>query len=157
MKDVPVYAQALMRALGPQTESIDWVGFDGEQGTWAICFDDQAMVLLEWFAEQESFLLCAGLGLPPADGELAAYKAVLAYNALWRENGGAHIGMLGADGELALMLALPARSLTQAQLQQVVLGLAALAERWRLGIAQAQTDGAVPLVELASASPLNRV
>jgi len=154
MKDIPSYAQALMADLGPQTQAVDSVGFDGELGAWCVGFENESMLLLEWFGEQESFLLHAELGAPPAQGQLAAFQAALAYNAMWRENGGAHIGMVGGGGELALMLALPARSLTLAQLQQVLLGMASLAEHWRQGIAQSGSDGAG---EPAMPSPMDRV
>lgn len=151
--DVPTYAQDLMAALGPQTETIEWVGFDGEHAAWAVAFDNQSAVLLDWFGEQESFILQAGLGAPPTDGQVAAYQAVLAYNALWRENGGARIAMVGASGELALMLELPARALTLDQLQRVLLGLKSAAERWRHCVAHpGQAD--VQAQALSTWSPL---
>lgn len=130
MADVPSYAVDLMRALGPQTVGIEWVGFDRERAAWSVGFDDPLPLVLEWFAEQEAFMVLASLGVPPAQGRLAAYEAVLAYNTLWRDNGGARVGLVGADGELALMVELPARDLTLDQLRQVVLGVKAQAAAW---------------------------
>lgn len=135
MVDIPSYAADLMAALGPQTEAIDWVGFDSEQAAWSVEFDDESAVLLEWFEAQECFMVQAPLGVPPPQGQVAAYQAVLAYNALWRDNGGTRIGMVDAGGELALLLELPARTLTLDQLQQVLLGVKAQAAAWRRCVA----------------------
>ena len=135
--EVPAYTLELMAALGPQTGSIECVGFDPGQGAWWVGFENRSAVLLEWFGEQESFLLQASLGEAPPHARLAAYQAVLVYNALWRENGGARVAMVKASGELALMLQLPARALTLDELQRVVLGLCAQAAEWRRWVAHA--------------------
>ena len=155
MADVPAYATELMQALGPQTEAIDWVGFDREHATWQVGFDNQSALLLEWFGEQECFVIHALLGTPPPQGQVAAYQAVLAYNTLWRDNGGARIGMVDAEGELALMLDLPARTLTLDQLQQVLLGVKSQAAAWRRRVAHPGDAG--PTDPGAWPSPLHRV
>lgn len=130
MANIPSYALDLMTALGPQTDSVDWVAFDSDAASWWIGFDNQSAVLLEWFDEQESFVLNAPLGTPPPEGRLKAYQAVLAYNALWRDNGGARIGLADAQGGLSFMVDLPARALTLDQLQQVLLGVQSQAALW---------------------------
>ncbi len=135
MVDIPSYAAELMAALGPQTEAIDWVGFDQEQTAWSVAFDDDSSVLLEWCVEQECFMVQAPLGVPQPQGQVAAYQAVLAYNALWRDNGGTRIGMVDAGGELALMVDVPARTLTLDQLQRVLLGVKSQAAAWRRCVA----------------------
>jgi hypothetical protein len=148
MIDIPSYAADLMKALGPGTPAVDWVGYDGELGAWCVRFDDGADLYVEWFAEQDCLVLHAELGAPPAAAQLQAYQAVLAYNALWRDNAGARIGMVSASGELALMFELPARELTLDQLQRAVLGLKSVAEPWRRGIADpgSAAPGAPPSV-----------
>lgn len=155
MANIPSYALDLMTALGPQTDGVDWVAFDSEAASWWIGFDNQSSVLLEWFDEQESFVLNAPLGAPPPEARLQAYQAVLAYNALWRDNGGARIGLADAHGGLSFMVDLPARSLTLDQLQQVVLGVQSQAEQWSRCVANpGEAEGSE---RSALPSPLQRV
>ena len=42
-----------MADLGPQTQAVDSVGFDGELGAWCVGFENESMLLLEWFGEQD--------------------------------------------------------------------------------------------------------
>lgn len=155
MVDVPSYAAELMMALGPQTGPVYWVGYDEALGAWSVGFDDGAIVYLEWAVEWEGFMVQAELGSAPSGAERVVYEAVLAYNALWRDNGGARIGIVSAEGEMALMVELPARRLTLEQLQQVLLGVKAQAASWRHGIADPGQSGPGELA--ASCALFNRV
>jgi hypothetical protein len=130
MLAVSLHAEALMNALGPRTDAIDWIGFDAEAGAWSIRFTDDALLLLEWFGEQECLVVHASLGAPPPHAMTAVHQAALAFNAAWRDNAGARIGLADPCGELALLLDVPTQSLALEQLQQILLGMKSLAAVW---------------------------
>lgn len=130
MNAVPIELSALFEALGPQTDAVDWVTFDATGVSWTVGFDDDSAILLEWDGERGRLMFQAPLGRPAEHAGLAVYRAVLGYNALWRKNGGGRIGMVDAEGELALMIDVPAHGLTLEQLQRVLLGVRAMAAAW---------------------------
>ncbi len=130
MVTVSLHAEALMNALGPHTDTIDWIGFDADAGVWSVRFTDDSVLLLEWFGEQECLVVHVSLGAPPPHAMTAVHQAALAFNAAWRDNAGARIGLADPCGELALLLDVPTRSLALEQLQQIVLGMKTLAADW---------------------------
>lgn len=74
-----------------------------DANTWLIEFDSGDSFELEWCAEGSRLVLTADLGVPPAEGEIAALNLALSYNALWREVGDLRIARDGDDGELMLI------------------------------------------------------
>jgi hypothetical protein len=120
MTNMPAELAALFEDLGPQTNHLDWVSFDGEAAAWTVVFDDGMAILLEWDETLERLVVQAPLGRAADHAQVAVHRLVLAYNATWRHNGGARIGMVDTDGELALMLDVPAKALTLEQLQRVL-------------------------------------
>lgn len=127
---VPPELATLFEALGPQTDAVEWVTFDANGVSWTVGFDDDSAILLEWGGELGRLMLQAPLGRPAEYARMAVYRAVLGYNALWRHNGGGRIGMVDADGELALMIEVPAHGLTLAQLQRALLAVRTVAAAW---------------------------
>lgn len=140
MVAVSPQAEALMAALGPHTETIDWIGFDGDAGAWSVRFTDDSVLLLEWFGEQECLVVHASLGTPPAHAMAAVHQAALAFNAAWRDNAGARIGLVDPCGELALLLDVPTQSLALEQLQRIVLGVKSLAADWARCVANPRSQ-----------------
>lgn len=155
MASIPIGLAALFEAIGPQTDAIDWVSFDVDSASWTVRFDDDAVLLLAWDGELEHLMVQSLLGRPAEHAMVAVYQAVLAYNASWQDNGGARIGMVDADGELALMFDVPAHGLTLEQLQRVLLGVRSVAAAWVRCVADPAGEEQVPAVALQQ--HLNRV
>jgi hypothetical protein len=88
MTRIPADLATLFEALGPQTDTLDWVSFDDEAAAWTVVFDDGTAILLEWDEPLERLVVQALLGRPADHARSAVHQAVLAYNAAWRHNGG---------------------------------------------------------------------
>jgi len=140
MNTIPTRTHALFAELGEQTESIDLIAFDEENKTWTIGFDDDSAMLVEWDGIPERFMIQALLGVPPEEGTLRVYRAVLFYNGLWREHGGTRIGLADTDGELMLMVEVPAEELSLEQLQRVLLNVRSVAGIWSRFVVDPRED-----------------
>jgi len=140
MDTIPNRTHALFSELGEQTDPIDLISFDEENKTWTVGFDDDSALLVEWDGVPERFMIQALLGIAPEQSTLGVYRAVLAYNALWREHGGSRIGLADADGELMLMVEVPAEDLSLEQLQRVLLNVRAVAGIWSRYVADPRDD-----------------
>jgi len=127
---IPADLATLFETLGPRTDTVDWVAFDDEDGAWTVVFDDGTAVLLEWDEPLERLVVQSLLGRPADHARDAVHQAVLAYNAMWRRNAGARIGMVDTDGELALFLDVPVRALSLEQLQRVLAAVQSVATAW---------------------------
>lgn len=130
MSTHPSSVDQLISSLGPASADIEWIGFDAEAHAWSVRYAGDAEVLMEWCDPQQCLMVQVSLGRPPSSEESVVHKAVLAYNALWQENGGTRVGMVDPDGELALMFELPTESLTVDRLQEVLSVMRLQATGW---------------------------
>jgi len=151
MISVPADLAALFESLGPRTDAIDWVSFDDEAAAWTVVFDDGTAVLLEWDEPLERLVVQSSLGRPADHARDAVHRSVLAYNAMWRTHGGARIGMVDAEGELALLLDVPGRALSLEQLQRVLAAVRSAATAWARCVAD-PGDNPTPQAGTAEAS-----
>lgn len=151
MTRFPAPITALLEELGSKVKAVDWMSFNQDALTCTVGFEDDSAVLLEWDDEQERLMALALLGRPPEHAVVAAYRAVLAYNGMWRENAGARIVIVDAEGELALMFEVPVQALTLERLQLVLESVRSVASAWVRYIADpADAHDSLPL-----ASPLH--
>lgn len=127
--------QSLIEAVGPRVEAIQAVGQTGET-EWAVLFDAETTVLLDLVPEQRKLVLSIDLGRPAAEGRLAIYETLLAYNMLWRETGGVKMGLGGASGRLVQMFELGTAGLDLELLARVLEGFVAKAVVWREQVAR---------------------
>jgi hypothetical protein len=122
--------QKLVEELGPANPDIASV-VQYDEAEWAVAFDEQNIVSLEWDEPSARLVFTADLGRPIEDRRLEVAEAALDINTLWRDHGGVWIGRSGAEGEMLLMYALSAVDLTLEQLQTVVDNFAVKARVWR--------------------------
>lgn len=102
LKD-PDDAQRLLTQAAERLPQITQLAEAGE-AAWFLEFAGSGQgFLVEWIAERTCLVLCADLGVPPPEGEIAALNLALSYNALWREIGDLRIARDGDDGELMLI------------------------------------------------------
>jgi hypothetical protein len=136
--------QALMKDLGPQTANIDAVVQNGDS-TWAVQFDNDAVVFLEWDEQPPRLVLSSELGKIAESRQLEVLRLLLSYNLLWRDTGGVKTALGGPDGAAMLLYECSADSLTLGMLQTVLENFCNSAEIWRRYIEQGPTDDGAPV------------
>ncbi len=94
--------QIMMEEIGPSLPEIEAV-IQSEETHWAIQFDDQSIVMLEWAEKPDRVVLTAMLGTPTESMQLSVYETLLCYNLLWKDTGGVKMALSGPDGELILL------------------------------------------------------
>ncbi|VTU25983.1 type III secretion system chaperone [Variovorax sp. PBL-E5] len=105
----PEYVSQRLSEVAPQSEAIAAV-LQNSESTWALAFDNDVAMLIEWADEPARIVLSADIGKPPAQRTAEVHAAGLSYNTLWRETGGARICMGGEPGDLLLVRELDADS-----------------------------------------------
>ena len=94
--------QIMMEEIGPSMPEIEAV-IQSEEKNWAIQFDDQSIVTLEWAEKPERVVLTSMLGVPSESMQLSVYETLLCYNLLWKDTGGVKMALSGTGGELVLL------------------------------------------------------
>ena len=111
-------------------------------GRFALAFADGTEMLVE--ETENRRVASVALGAPPMAGRLRAYATLLSYNGLWRQTGGAWIGLDSPDGDLFLMAELRDER-TPEDLARVLGNLATVGAGWTDFLAAASPDaGAEP-------------
>lgn len=127
----PEYISQQLGEVGPDTENLSVIVQDDES-TWTLAFENEAtvLVLVEWAEEPERLILSADIGTPPAGRVTQAHQAALSYNTLWRDTGGARIGMGGEEGDLLLMHELDLQSVQGEEFARILEPFAEVARWW---------------------------
>ncbi len=121
--------QIMMEEIGPSMSEIEAV-IQSEEKNWAIQFDDQSIVMLEWAESPDRIVLTAMLGSPTESMQLSVYETLLCYNLLWKDTGGVKMALSGPGGELVLLYELFAGSITLNELQTVLTNFVSIAQVW---------------------------
>ena len=84
--------QIMMEEIGPSMPEIEAV-IQNEEKNWAIQFEDQSIITLEWSEKPERVVLTSLLGIPSESMQLSVYETLLCYNLLWKDTeiGRAHV------------------------------------------------------------------
>lgn len=100
----PQYISQRLGEVGPETENLSVIVQD-DDSTWTLAFENEAtvLILVEWAEEPARLVLSADIGTPPQSRAAQVHKTALSYNTLWRDTGGARIGMAGEEGDLLLV------------------------------------------------------
>lgn len=137
--------QIMMEEIGPVMPSIEAV-IQSEEKNWAIQFDDQTIVMLEWAEKPDRVVLTAMLGTPSESMQLSVYETLLCYNLLWKDTGGVKMALSGPGGELILLYELFSTDLTLNELQTVLTNFVSIAQVWSVYVTgeSEQPMGSVP-------------
>lgn len=137
--------QIMMEEIGPVMPSIEAV-IQSEEKNWAIQFDDQSIVMLEWAEKPDRVVLTAMLGTPSESMQLSVYETLLCYNLLWKDTGGVKMALSGPGGELILLYELFSTDLTLNELQTVLSNFVSIAQVWSVYVTgeSEQPVGSVP-------------
>lgn len=127
----PQYISQRLGEVGPETENLSVIVQD-DDSTWTLAFENEVtvLVLVEWADEPGRLVLSADIGTPPASRAADVHKTALSYNTLWRDTGGARIGMGGEAGDLLLVRELNPESVQDGDLARVLEQFAAVAQWW---------------------------
>ena len=74
----------MMEEIGPDMAEIEAV-IQSEDKNWAIQFEDQSIIMLEWAERPDRVVLSSMLGIPSVAMQLSVYEALLCYNLLWKD------------------------------------------------------------------------
>jgi hypothetical protein len=127
----PQYITQRLGEVGPETENLSVIVQD-DDATWTLAFENEVtvLVLVEWADEPARLVLSADIGTPPEGRAAQVHKTALSYNTLWRDTGGARIGMGGEEGDLLLVRELDPESVQGSDLAGVLEQFAAVAQWW---------------------------
>jgi hypothetical protein len=126
--------QLLMNEVGPSTPYIDVV-MQNNEDTWAIGLANESIITLEWVDDPSRLILSAKIGCPDAEKQVEAYRMLLIYNRLWRENGGVTTALSGEENNVTLLYELNAENLNLGSLRTVLLNFAVLVGDWHTYLA----------------------
>ncbi len=121
-------------------------------GGFGLSFQDGTEMRVEEDPRNGRAVLSVAIGRPPMVGRSGRLAAMLAYNALWRETGGAWIALDGLDGPAMLMAELD-RAAGATAAARLLTNMAAAAAGWRDYLA----GGQPPAAPAGIALPLLRV
>jgi len=109
--------QEFLEQLGPACDDVASIAQIGDR-TWAVAYDENTIVALEFIPNRSVIVLTLDLGKPADDRRIEVYGAMLNFNALWRETGGVKTAMI--DGELFQHYDLAVADLTLGDLRNVL-------------------------------------
>lgn len=136
--------QIMMEEIGPSMSEIEAV-IQSEEKNWAIQFDDQSIIMLEWADSPDRVVLTAMLGTPTESMQMSVYETLLCYNLLWKDTGGVKMALSGPGGELVLLYELFAGSITLSELQTVLTNFVSIAQVWSVYVT-GESDQAAPVL-----------
>ncbi len=134
--------QIMMEEIGPSMSEIEAV-IQSEEKNWAIQFEDQSIVMLEWTDNPDRVVLSAMLGTASESMQLSVYETLLCYNLLWKDTGGVKMALSGPGGELVLLYELFASNLSLNELQTVLANFVSIAQVWSVYVT-GESDQAAP-------------
>ncbi len=134
--------QIMMEEIGPSMPDIEAV-IQSEDTNWAIQFEDQSIVMLEWAEQPERVVLTTLLGTPSEAMQLSVYETLLCYNLLWKDTGGVKMALSGPGGELVLLYELFASNLNLNEMQIVLTNFLGIAQVWSVYVT-GESENPVP-------------
>jgi hypothetical protein len=137
--------QAMMEEIGPAMAEIEAV-IQSEEKNWAIQFEDQSIIMLEWTERPDRIVLSSMLGIPSETMQLSVYEALLCYNLLWKDTGGVKMALAGPGGDLMLLYELYVDQLMLNDLQIVISNFSSISQVWSVYVTGESQDlvGNVP-------------
>ena len=131
--------QAMMEEIGPAMAEIEAV-IQSEDKNWAIQFEDQSIIMLEWAEHPDRIVLSSMLGIPSETMQLSVYEALLCYNLLWKDTGGVKMALAGPGGDLMLLYELYVDQLMLNELQVVISNFSSISHVWSVYVTGESQD-----------------
>lgn len=134
--------QIMMEEIGPAMPEIDAV-IQSEDENWAIQFEDQTIVTLEWAEKPDRVVLSTMLGIPSESMQLSVYETLLCYNLLWKDTGGVKMALAGPNGELMLLYELYISDLMLNDMQTVLSNFVSIGQVWSVYVSGEEDQAAI--------------
>ncbi len=128
--------RAVLAELGPGCDAIDGIQ-ELADGSWALLMFENRRIDLALDARRSVLVLRTDVGRPLHSRAADSYAALLSYNLLWEQTGGARMALGGADGEVVLLLDLPVACLDWGTLDAVLRNIHGVAQAWGRQLQQA--------------------
>lgn len=122
-----------------------------EPGVWVTCFEDHAVLSIEYDPALERIMITADAGTVHAHARDKVHELLLGYNAMWRQTGGTRMALDRAGGRVLLLFELGLGVLCAPRLGDALKGMAAVRQAWACILDDA--DGEAPGVPALSAIP----
>jgi len=111
-----------------------------EDGGWTLWWDDMEILSTEWADAPPRLVSTIPLGRVAPTRRLAVYEAMLTYNLLWRQTGGARLGLGGPEGEATLIHEIEAEHITVPALGAALGKACRIAGAWRRFVLERTSD-----------------
>ncbi len=125
--------QIMMEEVGPEVSDIETV-IQNEDRDWAIQFEDQTIVTLEWADNPDKVVLSTILGKPTQKNQLSVYETLPCYNLLWRDTGGVKMALGGPEGVILLIYEMYMQETNLNEFKTVLLNFLNIAKVWEVFI-----------------------
>ncbi|MBX3609010.1 MAG: type III secretion system chaperone [Hydrogenophaga sp.] len=103
---------------------------DGDGG-FSLLFDGMEILRADWADAPARLVTTFELGKVVPSRKILVYEAMLTYNLLWQETGGARLAMAGPDGQVMLVHEMPAEQMTASDLSAALARLCQVGGAWR--------------------------
>lgn len=141
--DIEKEALAILQELGPLSEAIDIV-HQNAPGDWSLLVFEKRRFDVTLDAAHGRLVLATLVGMPEPATWGGTASALLAYNLLWPQTGGAYFAQEGTQGAILLLMQVPVAGLRAAALDTLLQGLADTADAWAETLAQPVQPAPVP-------------
>ena len=146
----PEYISQRLVEVGPEARNLSVIVQDDES-TWTLAFEDEitVLVLIEWAEQPHRLVLSTDVGRPPDARAAEVHAAALSYNLLWRETGGARVGMGGEEGDLLLIREIDPQSVQGSEFVSLLEEFADVAQWWEHFVTSEEADLSAPRPQMA--------
>jgi hypothetical protein len=90
----------MLTELGPSLNAEEIAAFEEGQ-SWAIAFDDETIISLDYEPDTAKLYFTGDLGAPPEDKLFTTYEFLLQYNRYWSETDGVRMALEKPGGNVA--------------------------------------------------------
>lgn len=123
--------------LGPHMDQIEEI-LELNESAWAIQFNNDVVIGLEWIPDPDRIVLTTFLGRPNTTRLLEICQALLVYNMHGSNTDNQRFALSDVDGEVAILRELFEGKLTRNDVSEALLNMMHAAPEWSLFVTTAQ-------------------
>jgi hypothetical protein len=135
--------ESVIAGAAPLLDPIE-VTYFPEDVTWAIQFDEQTRVFLDFDDKAMALVISASVGTPPHEDRLRMYELMLQFNNQWHLTGGLRLALEGPAGSGSMIFSVPVEGLENSQLATILANFREIVLGWREIIAAPPPESGKP-------------